>query len=347
MSGPAAGIPHSGPAGGLALPMGIDVIGGVADLKLYEQVGPGADPSSGGSARAIGTIQLRDDGSRGYVKYGTGDTDWCDLTKLGSLGNGAGTSFGRTITGGTGSGENLDLVSTSHATPGLVRVLVNSASTNTVVDGFALVRTVTGGSGAAGVGVGQPVYIENAAGNSINSHVWRYSLTTATGAAEIAAARLALIDGGALPATGSEQHRWTPGQYLAPDGTQSLPGISFASDPDTGLWRSGANALDLIAGGTRSLIVTNAALAVGEGINLSFGPVTGSMIGDQPTDKIALWGNTPIVQPSSTGQTAGHTAGAGAGVTVDSTFTGGTGTKAYTVGDLVRHLKAIGAIAAS
>lgn len=54
-----------------------------------------------------------------------------------------------------------------------------------------------------------------------------------------------------------------------------------------------------------------------------------------------------ITEGSTTGQTSGFTAGSGAHVLVDSVFTGGTGTKAYTIGDLVKHLKAAGIIAAS
>lgn len=52
-------------------------------------------------------------------------------------------------------------------------------------------------------------------------------------------------------------------------------------------------------------------------------------------------------QLATTGQTSGFTAGAGAAVLVDSTFTGGLGTKAYTVGDVIRALKTLGALATS
>lgn len=73
----------------------------------------------------------------------------------------------------------------------------------------------------------------------------------------------------------------------------------------------------------------------------------GTMIGTGATQKLATFGATPIAQPSSVGQTSGFTAGAGTAVLSDSTFTGGTGTKAYTIGDLVKHLKALGLIASS
>jgi hypothetical protein len=76
--------------------------------------------------------------------------------------------------------------------------------------------------------------------------------------------------------------------------------------------------------------------------------VTGNAaFGDAATDTFGVYGKTPVAQPSSTGQTSGFTAGAGTAVLSDSTFTGGTGTKAYTIGDIVRHLKAVGIIASS
>lgn len=73
----------------------------------------------------------------------------------------------------------------------------------------------------------------------------------------------------------------------------------------------------------------------------------GYQIGDAATDKIGLFGATPAVQPSSEGETTGFTAGAGTAAKDDSTFTGDVGTKAYTVGDIVAHLKTLGLIASS
>lgn len=62
---------------------------------------------------------------------------------------------------------------------------------------------------------------------------------------------------------------------------------------------------------------------------------------------LGLYSTTPVAQHSTTGQTAGFTAGVGTAVNDDSTFTGGSGTKAYTIGDVVRALKNIGLMAAS
>jgi hypothetical protein len=82
-------------------------------------------------------------------------------------------------------------------------------------------------------------------------------------------------------------------------------------------------------------------------VNLVLGATTGTKIGTATTQKLGFWNAAPIVQPSSTGETSGFTAGSGSAVLADSTFTGNSGTKAYTVGDIVKHLKAAGILAAS
>ena len=51
---------------------------------------------------------------------------------------------------------------------------------------------------------------------------------------------------------------------------------------------------------------------------------------------------TPVGQPSSTGETSGVTAGAGTNITDEATFTGGIGVTAYTISDIVKHLKNLG-----
>lgn len=55
---------------------------------------------------------------------------------------------------------------------------------------------------------------------------------------------------------------------------------------------------------------------------------------------------TPIVQYGTTGTSTGFTAGGGTTVTHLSTFTGNTGSAAYTIGDLIRAAKLYGLIAA-
>jgi len=59
-----------------------------------------------------------------------------------------------------------------------------------------------------------------------------------------------------------------------------------------------------------------------------------------------FYGVTPVAQPSTTGTTTGFTAGAGTAVLSDSTFTGNTGSAAYTIGDIVKALKDLGLLVA-
>jgi len=56
---------------------------------------------------------------------------------------------------------------------------------------------------------------------------------------------------------------------------------------------------------------------------------------------------TPVAQQAGTGLTTGFTAGSGTAANDDSTYTGNSGTKAYTVGDIVLALKNYGLLAAS
>jgi hypothetical protein len=60
-----------------------------------------------------------------------------------------------------------------------------------------------------------------------------------------------------------------------------------------------------------------------------------------------MWSVTPVVQPTSTGEGTGYTGGGGTTLTHTDTFTGNSGTKAYTINDIVKHLKALGWLVAS
>jgi len=79
-----------------------------------------------------------------------------------------------------------------------------------------------------------------------------------------------------------------------------------------------------------------------DGRNIQLATGTGTKIGTATGQKIGIWNTTPIIQPSSTGETSGFTVGSGTGANDDSTFTGNSGSKAYTTGDIVKHLKAFG-----
>ena len=48
-----------------------------------------------------------------------------------------------------------------------------------------------------------------------------------------------------------------------------------------------------------AIAFSNVGIRVGDGINLKFGTVTGTQIGTSSTQKLAFWGSTPVVQPST------------------------------------------------
>lgn len=63
-------------------------------------------------------------------------------------------------------------------------------------------------------------------------------------------------------------------------------------------------------------------------------------------NKVGFNGTVPIAAPTPTGVTAGFTAGTGTTVVSGSTFTGNTGSTAYTIGDVVNVLKQYGMLKA-
>jgi len=73
---------------------------------------------------------------------------------------------------------------------------------------------------------------------------------------------------------------------------------------------------------------------------------TSIKLGGATTDLIAFWGVNPVGQQSTTGTSAGFTAGSTGAVFNDSTFTGNTGTTAYRIGDVVLALKNVGILKA-
>ena len=89
------------------------------------------------------------------------------------------------------------------------------------------------------------------------------------------------------------------------------------------------------------LIISNL-LQLMDGRNIQTGLTTGTKIGTATSQKLGFWGVTPVVQPSTVGTTGLISAGAGTAVKDDSTFNGSAGVFAYTIADIVKHLKAVG-----
>lgn len=83
-------------------------------------------------------------------------------------------------------------------------------------------------------------------------------------------------------------------------------------------------------------------LDVLDGRNIRAGIRTGTQFGTDPTQKIAVYGTTPGAQITPTNLTTVASGGGGSAVLVDTTFTGGIGSTAFTVTDVVYILKKFG-----
>ena len=88
-------------------------------------------------------------------------------------------------------------------------------------------------------------------------------------------------------------------------------------------------------------------VTLADAANIVLNTSTGSKIGTAASQKLGFFNATPVLQQATTGTATGFTAGSGPAVNDDSTFTGGSGTKAYRISDIVLALKNLGLLAAS
>lgn len=279
---------------------------------------------------------------------------------------------------GTGAILAITLANSSAATPFLIST--DTPTTNAAIN--LRTFTVTSSNTVAANFGGQELYrLESAGGTTRDAAAIRLVWSTATNAAEVASFRIGLMNAGAaIPAAGAEQYRfgaagnamstglgsvtaptWGMGNeatgwymtgsaqaalaangvklvevysgyfihqgrsYCGVDGTNSDNAFTWSSDADTGLNRVTGNSFVLVAGASTAVGISLVSSAV----------------------RIGLYGTANTIQYATTNTTTGFTANASANtVFAESTFTGNTGSTAYTVGDIVRALKLIGLMAA-
>lgn len=105
--------------------------------------------------------------------------------------------------------------------------------------------------------------------------------------------------------------------------------------------------VDICSGNAFILRCATAGITITDGVNLgSSGTTTGNKIGTASNQKWSFWGASPTVQPALTGtSTTLTTAGSTNALYADSTSTGGIGSTAYSLPDVVRNLKTAGLLA--
>lgn len=105
------------------------------------------------------------------------------------------------------------------------------------------------------------------ADGAVGAPAYSYNSDPDTGVYRIAANRLGLAAGAAAVAeVGINYFQVNPGMFIyGPDGAVGAPGYSFANDPDTGVFRSGANGVSLSAGGATALTADTVSLYIRDG----------------------------------------------------------------------------------
>lgn len=127
--------------------------------------------------------------------------------------------------------------------------------------------------------------------------------------------------------------------------------LYWSTDNTSAQISTGAGPLDIGPTGnltfyTNKWVLTSAGvMTLGSGVNLALNTTTGTKIGTATNQKLGFYNATAIVQPNTTGTATGFTAGVGTAVKDDSTFTGGSGSTAYRISDVVLALKSLGLMA--
>lgn len=94
------------------------------------------------------------------------------------------------------------------------------------------------------------------------------------------------------------------------------------------------------------MITIGQSVTIADAKDVTLNATTGTKIGTATTQKLGFWNATPVVQPVANTDTTTGAAGSATAVYLNTTFTGPSGSSAYTIGGIVKALKAVGILAA-
>lgn len=128
-------------------------------------------------------------------------------------------------------------------------------------------------------------------------------------------------------------------------GGVAVAAISSGTDENLTINAKGAGTVT-INGTATGQITLGANVGITDAKNIVLATTTGTKIGTATTQKLGFWNVTPVVQPTASADTTTGAAGGTNSVYLNTTFTGASGSSAYTIGGIVTSLKALGLIAA-
>lgn len=350
-AGGAGDATHQGGAGGA-----ITITGGAGGASGGSNSGVGGaitlttgaagSNASGGTGRNGGLLTLATGaGAVGDATHGAGAGGSLTVSLAAggaNLGGGANVGGGFTLTCGKGSSGT----GFNGAAGGAITMTAGTGGDSTTSGGsgggaVSITAGTGGGGGLSGTGQGGAGNATFGGGIGAAAGAGAFAGTGGNGSFVGGA-------GGAASATGTGA---TGGTAFLRGGAGGAGNAATASGAGGAVAIAGGAAGANAGGGGASggALTIDGGAATGAGTNgaVSIGLTTIGVINiGASTSTIGHFGATAVGQQSTTGTSTGFTAGGGTTATSTSTYTGGTGASAYTVGDIVLALKHYGLLAA-
>ena len=200
-------------------------------------------------------------------------------------------------------------------------------------------------------------FVGNGAGRSVTTRIGHTYIGSGAGAVNNSSSSNTVIGAGALGLATTGGGNVVVGLNAA----RTFPGSGTTANPSDGVYignsveASSATPTNEIVigsnatgGGSNTVVIGSTAILntylngnvnISDGNNIALGNFTGTQIGTAASQRLAFYGDTPIVQPTTAVASATAVHGSGTAVKEDSTFGG------YTIGQIVTALQTLGLLA--
>lgn len=207
------------------------------------------------------------------------------------------------VSGGTSPTEGNEQLQVTAA--GGITVIAENSATTTATD-VITIRSRSSGTPAAGIGANITVATEDGGGADQTVSTLRHTLTTVTAGSEVGAVRLSIVGtpAGTVPAAGSEQHQWSPTNYLvnvySANGNTPLVALGSTSD---GLGCTSSGNVQMISGGALRCTFGASVFDL-NGYNIGSG-ASGTKFGTASTQLLGFWNAAVSAQPAAQADASG------------------------------------------